>query len=302
MTLIPHKMTFTQPRFFEYLTIGEEDKRWGLYLTGAGHIEVIKNTEYPLVDDPSHHYFHWSVGRRLSTYQILYITKGRGVFESEKGLQKIKQGDVFILFPMIWHRFKPNKKTGWEEYWVEFDGELINHYQKQGFLNPMNPVVTVGIQNELAENYLKIIDLIKDKKPGFQYIASGILIQILGQIFASKKYNSFDGTEIENKIRQAKLMIIENMNKTISQEAIAKYLNMSYSLYRKKFKEYTGVSPAQYQIQMRINKAKDLILTSDQPIKEIALNLGFESIDYFYRLFKMKTGFTPANFREKDIK
>lgn len=294
-------MTFQDKGFYKYLTVGEEVKRWGIYLTGAGHIKVDKHTEYPLIDDPSHHYFHWSIGRRLSDYQILYITKGKGVFESEvTGLRKINAGDIFILFPNIWHRFKPDNATGWDEYWVEFNGEVIKHYRTKDFLNPENPVIKVGIQEEIAENYLRIIKLIKDEKPGFQYIASGNLIQILGQIFASKKYHSFEGKIIENQIRQAKLMILENIHTAISQEEIAGSIGIGYSLYRKKFKEYTGISPAQYQIQLRVNKAKDLLITSNEPLKEIAHNLGFESSDYFYRLFKQKTRFTPSDFRKKN--
>ena len=294
-------MTFQDKRFYKYLTVGEEVKRWGIYLTGAGHVKVDKHTEYPLTDDPSHHYFHWSTGRRLSEYQILYITKGKGVFESEvTGIKKIYAGDIFILFPNTWHRFTPDYATGWDEYWVEFNGDLIKHYRTKDFINPENPVVTVDIQEEIAENYLKIIKLIKYEKPGFQYIASGTVIQILGQIFALKKYHPFEGKIIETQIRQAKLMILENMHTAISQEEIARSIGIGYSLYRKKFKEYTGVSPAQYQIQFRVNKAKDLLITSNQPIKEIAHNVGFEYSDYFYRLFKQKTGFTPSDFREKN--
>jgi AraC-like DNA-binding protein len=267
-------MTTQDKRFYKYISVGEEDKRWGIYLTGAGHIHVEKQVEYPLIDDPSHHYFRWSTGRRLSEYQILYITKGQGVFESEvTGSRKVNAGDIFILFPNIWHRFKPDITTGWDEYWVEFDGELINHYRTQEFLNAENPVITIGLQDEIAENYLKIIQLIKDEKPGFQYISSAILLQILGQLFASKKYQLFDGKVIENQIRQAKLMILENMHTTILQGDIAKNIGMGYSLYRKKFKEYTGISPAQYQINLRTNKAKDLLISTNQTLKEIAQNI-----------------------------
>ncbi len=296
-------MIFTSKKTYKYLTVSEEDKRWGIYLTGAGRITVDKFTEYPLIDDPSHHYFHWSVGRRLSEYQVLYITRGKGTFESEvTGTLKINAGDIFILFPNIWHRFKPDNDTGWDEYWVEFDGELIKHYRNENFLNPQNPVLSIGIEAEVAANYLKIISLIENEKPGFQYTASGVLIQILGQIFALKKYNSFDGKIIEDHIRKAKLVIMENIQFPISQEEIAKNIGMGYSLYRKKFKEYTGVSPAQYQIQLRINRAKDLLITTQKPIKEIAHNIGIESYDYFSRIFKQKTGYTPSEFRNKNMR
>lgn len=294
-------MTLHFKRFYKYVSVGEDDKRWGAYLTGTGHIHVQKQTEYPLVDDPSHHYFHWKTGRRLSEYQILYISKGKGVFESEiTGQKKLNAGDVFFLYPGIWHRFKPDFNTGWDEYWVEFDGFVIKNLRKEAFLNPEDPIITVGLQDELVDNFLKIIHLTKEERPGYQYIASGILLQILGFLISSKKYQPFEGKDIENQIRQAKLMILENMHTIISQEDIAQKIGMGYSSYRKKFKEYTGISPAQYQINLRINKAKDLLITSDEPLKEVALRLGFESTDYFFRLFKQKTGFTPSEYRLKN--
>jgi AraC-like DNA-binding protein len=294
-------MTQNYNRNIKYLTVGNEIKRWGLYITGAGHIKVGKGTNYPLVDDPSHHYFHWSKGRRLSEYQILYIIKGRGVFESEyTTLRKIQPGDAFILFPGVWHRFKSDKSTGWDEFWVEFNGDLIKHYRNNDFLNPKNPIIKVGILENIVENYFNIIDLIKDEKPGFQYLASGNLMTIMGQIFASIKYQPFEGKQIENQIKQAKLAIYENMNTTISQEDLAKNVGLGYSLYRKKFKEYTGISPAQYQIHLRIHKAKVLLTSTNQPLKEIALNVGFDSSNYFYRLFKQKTGLTPSDYRKKN--
>jgi AraC-like DNA-binding protein len=294
-------MTFLNKKSYKYLTVSDEDKRWGIYLTGAGHIKVEKHTEYPLVDDPSHHYFHWSIGRRLSEYQILYITKGHGTLETEvTGTKKVNAGDIFFLFPNIWHRFKPNDNTGWDEYWVEFDGDLINYYRTNEFLNPGNPIITIGFHEEIAENYMKIINLIQDEKPGFQYIASGILVQILGQLFALKKYHPFEGKIIENQIRQAKLIILENMSVEILQEKIARSIGMGYSSYRKKFKEYTGLSPAQYQISLKIGKAKGLLITSNLSLKEIAYILGFESIDYFFRLFRQKTGLTASEYREKN--
>jgi AraC-like DNA-binding protein len=294
-------MALKKSRFYKYISVDEEVKRWGIYITGAGHINVDKHTIYPLKDNPSHHYFHWSTGRRLSDYQILYIIMGKGIFESEvSGFKKINTGDIFILFPGVWHRFTPDIDTGWEEYWVEFNGDLIKHYRTKNFLDPENPILKVGIHEGIVENFHKILKLIHDENPGFQYIASGNLIQILGQTITSIKYQPFEGRLIENQIRQAKLILHEFMHTSMLQEEVAMSVGLGYSVFRKKFKEYTGVSPAQYQINLRINKAKDLLVTSRQSLKEIANDLGFESADYFYRLFKKKTGYTPSDYREKN--
>lgn len=295
-------MTNPSEKNIKYVAIGDEIKEWGLYVSGAGSIKVSSDTEYPLTDDPAHHYFHWSKGRTISEHQILYITKGSGTFESESSSKKkIKAGDVFVLFPGVWHRFKPKKKTGWDEYWVEFDGELLKHGQLNEILNPRQPVMRLGIHSDLSENFIKIIEIIKKQRPGFQHLASGHLFQIFAHIFAKKKYSRFKGKPIVNQIERSKLIISENINKSFSQTEVASEVGLSYSLFRKKFKEYTGFSPCQYQIQLRINKAKDLLRHGDQTPLEIAASLGFESSDYFYRIFKKKVGITPTEFRKMNI-
>ncbi len=73
---------------------------------------------------------------------------------------------------------------------------------------------------------------------------------------------------------------------------------MSYSNFRKLFKEYTGISPASYQQSLKLQRAKELLTTTDMSIKEIAYRLSFDSPDYFSSKFRMKTGRKPSEFRE----
>jgi AraC-like DNA-binding protein len=292
-----------EDKFHKYLTISDEEHKWGLYITGAGHVSIGKNTEYPPRNHPSTHYFEWAKGRRLSAYQILYITSGSGYFESEvTKIRKINPGDILILFPGIWHRYQPDRNTGWNEYWVEFNGEIINHFRKESFLTAEHPVIPLGLNDEIVDDFMRIIRIVQGEKPGFQYSSSGIILHLLGLIYASGKFTSHPEGLMEKRINEAKLMILENLNTKISQEAIAKNIGLGYSLYRKKFREFTGVSPSSYQMQMRVNISKHLLVSSDKSIKEIALNLGFETLDYFCRYFKQKTGLTPSEFREKAMK
>ncbi|MEN8203118.1 MAG: AraC family transcriptional regulator [Bacteroidota bacterium] len=294
-------MTNQYEKDIKYVAVGDEIKDWGLYVSGAGSNKVSGNTEYPITNDPAHHYFHWSKGRSISEHQILYITRGSGFFEAEGPIKKrIKAGDVFMLFPGIWHRFKPTRQTGWDEYWVEFDGDLLKHIQISEILNPNQPVLELGVHSELSEHFIEIIEIIKEQKPGFQHMATGYLFQIFAQIFAIRKYNRFEGKPIENQIERAKLHISENLDKTISQTEIASEVGLSYSLYRKKFSEYTGFSPCQYHIQLRLNRAKDLLRRGDNTPIEIARDLGFSSTDYFYRIFKKKVGMTPSEYRKRN--
>ena len=63
------------------------------------------------------------------------------------------------------------------------------------------------------------------------------------------------------------------------------------------FKKQTGLSPLQYYLLLKIEKSKELLLSSQKNQKEIAFELGFESDYYFNRLFKQKTGLSPGKFR-----
>ncbi|MNP85292.1 HTH-type transcriptional regulator YesS [compost metagenome] len=65
------------------------------------------------------------------------------------------------------------------------------------------------------------------------------------------------------------------------------------------FKKTTGESFIQYLIRLRIEKAKLLLLTTDQKTFEIADAVGMENYRSFNRLFKRETGMTPSDFRKR---
>jgi AraC-like DNA-binding protein len=65
------------------------------------------------------------------------------------------------------------------------------------------------------------------------------------------------------------------------------------------FKHYIGLSPIQYQMQLRIQRACRMLSYSGRSNKEIAFDLGFESNSYFTKVFKKKMGQTPQSYRRQ---
>ena len=99
------------------------------------------------------------------------------------------------------------------------------------------------------------------------------------------------------EINTAKAAVYENIS-TITPETLAKVTCMSYSKFRKLFKEYTGFAPAQYIQEVRINMAKELLTNTSKSIKEIAFDLGYENKDYFFTAFKKVCGMTPTEYKK----
>lgn len=282
---------------FKYITVSEEDKEWGLNLNAVGELEIEKNSSYPPVGHPSGYMFNWTTGRILQEYQINYITEGYGVFENKHGTFRITPGTIIVLFPGEWHRYRPLKATGWKEHYIGFNGALVETLLKPDFFKKENPTIKVDFKKELHEVFIMIFDHATNEKAGYQQICTGLIITYIGQIISAIKNKEFEGKEIEKRIQQACFILRENINSNIDARKLASDLNTGYSYFRIMFKKYTGMSPIQYHLQLRIKKAEDLLLLTHKPIKEIAYELGFQSLFYFSRLFKKKTGKNPGEMR-----
>jgi AraC-like DNA-binding protein len=282
---------------FKYLTHNPEDKNWGLHLTVAGSARVLPGTDYPPKGHPTGYHFAWNNGRVLQEYQINYITQGEGIMETKSGSFTIREGSVIILRPGLWHRYKPLKNKGWTEHYVGFVGEIAEKIVNNSDPFIDSTVIQVGFQEEIIHAFQDIFNHAKTEKPGYHQISAGLVLYILGQIVSIKKNEGFKHSLIEKAIQKACLIIRDNPAQNLNIEEMAGQLNVNYSLFRKAFKKYTGLSPMQYHTSLRLKQAAYLLTNTDLSVKEISFNLGFCSVFYFSKLFKQKMECTPSYFR-----
>ncbi|MBN8786153.1 MAG: AraC family transcriptional regulator [Terrimonas sp.] len=287
--------------YYKYLPTSDEDESWGLHVLNAGCNRICKNEIYPSVQHPSHHYFTWNKGRILEEFQIIYIAKGEGIFESAGNRKSIvREGTILLLFPGEWHRFKPNIKTGWDEYWVGFKGPIMENLVQQKFFHQRKPILHIGIHESVINLMLEIIEKTKNEKTGYQPMVAGIVMHLLGQIHTLVRQSNFKAEDItESIINKARIIFRTHIDQEITIENVAEELNVSYAWFRKAFKAYSGIAPHQYLLQLKIEKAKELLADPSMQIKEVSFSLNFKSTFYFSKLFKEKTGSSPAEFRKK---
>jgi AraC-like DNA-binding protein len=287
--------------FFKYLPVSQEDENWGLTVLNAGCTNIKATTEYPFKNHPAHHNFDCNGWRILQEYQLIYITNGQGIFESESCLASpVKAGTVIILFPNEKHRYKPDTSTGWVEYWVGLKGPIIDNLLDTGYINLNTPCIYIGFNESIFEIYTSIIENTKAEKPGYQPLISGGVLHLLGICHAIVRQNASGTKEEENIINRSRLLFRSNISNAFSAEQAAEELNVGYSWFRKLFKNYTGLSPGQYYLQLKIDKARDLLSNSNMPIKEISIELNFQSNFYFSKIFKEKTGLKPTEYRQRN--
>lgn len=285
---------------FKYLLVNERDRKFGLTVNTVGFQPIAPHALYPSTEHPKRYYFKPGKGRILSEYQLVYISKGKGVFNSQESKNKeIKKGQIIVLFPGYWHSYQPDWESGWNEYYIGFEGTIIDHLLEQGFISPSNPIIDVGANEELVNLFSSAIKVAKDEKKFAQQHLSGIVLHILGMILSLAENKSFESDEHAELIERAKIIMLENVANSIDLEELAQNLGTSYSCFRKAFKQYTDYSPARYFQELKIRKAKELLVETDMPMKEIAYSLNFSSDGYFLSFFKKRVGCTPLAYRNR---
>lgn len=147
---------------------------------------------------------------------------------------------------------------------------------------------------------MRAIEVADNKKAFFQQMLAGIVNYMLGLIYLLDGNTRLDkDNRIAGHIDQARMIMNENIEGELTIQDIAAKIGVGYSVFRKKFKLYTGLSPASYFKKLKIQRAKDLLRLTGLSVKEIAYRLHFDSGDHFSNYFHNKVGMTPTEFRRR---
>lgn len=102
----------------------------------------------------------------------------------------------------------------------------------------------------------------------------------------------------KGKIQDAMVYIQSNYDKELNMAVVSNHISMNYSFFSLMFKEYTGMKFVNYLKEVRINKAKALLTTTDEKIAEIGLMVGYENEKHFMKVFKSVLGVSPTEYRK----
>ena len=234
-----------------YLPVSPRDEQWGIVCTTAGHQHVPPGTPYPVSEHPEHYLFYKGSGRTLDEYQLVYITAGRGRFESAScPSQTVEADTMLLLFPNEWHSYSPDPGTGWTEWWVGFRGANIDRLEQQGFLCRRRPLLRIGCSGGIERCYREIIGTVEEERVGFQPLISSIVLHILGSVLFKHSNLLYSDNPVVEKINRAKAIMRTDFGRNRSPEQIAREVGMGYTWFRRVFREYVGMAPAQYQHTM----------------------------------------------------
>ena len=229
------------------------------------------------------------------------LPAAEGEFESKaSGRKMVPAGSVVLLFPGVWHRYRPIPNVGWDEYWVSFNGEYIERLIQQGFFSPEEPVLKTGLDDLILRGYLTLLDRLHAEPVGFEQLLAATVVEILAAALARRAVPEraaactrwSAGRNGSWKPKASALPTIEKL---------AGSLGLSVARFHRVFKEHTGLSPYQYHSQLRLERAKQMLQGTTMTVKAISVALAFENPFHFSKVFKQKTGVSPSAWRKQGI-
>lgn len=230
--------------------------------------------------------------RLLGLYGVVYVETGQGVFVSRSmGEQEIRPGHAMILFPDEPHVYFPTPR--WSTRWVVWGGPEADLLEKRGYLTPDNALI-MDAHGETANAYLSLSSLIHEENRGAVLRRKLIVTELIWQLYSVLETDP--GVRCREKEMERMVSEIrKDFADDISIAEMAARFHLSPTHFRRRFREFTGLSPRRYIMRLRISKAREL-LAQGGSIKEAAGACGYEDVFYFMRVFKQITGIPPGQF------
>lgn len=288
--------------FSRYLPVATAAEPWGVAVTGAGRFVAQAGEAYPSRLHPDDHYFEWTRGRVLGALQVVMIADGSGEFEAKgTGLMPLQAGQVMVLLPGMWHRYRPLPQSGWTEKWVELGGQVPAALRSSGVLEAGGPVRLPARPQECERLLDEMHGLIQRGPEAQAGRLAGAALGLLAELG-----DPWSEAEIERPVDVAigqaqRWMEGDDLERALLPgPEMARRLGVGYSYFRREFRRRTGVSPQQYQLQARLQRAQRLLGATERSIKEIGDRLGFSSPYHFSAAFKAQFGVSPREWRQAE--
>lgn len=267
----------------------------------------------------------WYVDRRvIFDYEIIYLESGELELVVEGTGYRVLPGDIILLRPKQHHSIRSVGNTLVHQPHIHFDlveDEFSPHvYISFASLDEINPREYVLFRKDILDEFCPnlppvlrlrksknieglLMAIIREKEKRMIHsdvLANGLFLQLFATLMREVTLNSKDDDDHEswpNVAQQVRDILNESLDRDFSLEELSDRVHVSKYHLCRQFKQSFGVSPIQYHLDSRIDKAKELLVTTNMSISDIAETVGFQSIYSFSRAFKKRENIPPSIYR-----
>jgi AraC family transcriptional regulator, arabinose operon regulatory protein len=247
----------------------------------AENYELSHIYEYGYFPSAKYHYFKRESG--ADEHILILCSYGEGTVEIGRNSYKITPKMYVIIPKGVSHTYYANNQNPWSIYWFHFQDELVE--------TPIIETLSAIKYNAVNAVFQFMMQITPKTKKDILYLNT-----IYKYISHTLQYQ-IRTTIKNNHVELAIQYMSENLSKQITLFDIANYSGVSISQLSLLFKKHVGVSPFLFFLNLKVEEASNLLLSTNLSIGEISSSLGFEDQFYFSRLFKRHMGVSPRVFK-----
>lgn len=235
--------------------------------------------------------------RGRSDYLLLYVWAGQVQVQEARRRLPASTGSVVVYRPGECQHYTHVAQERTQAYWLHFSGtgaeELL---QKAGFFARITPV---GCVPEARELLRRLIHELQFRQRQYEMFCQAQILLLLATLSRGRQQR--ESAQFAQKYRRLAAVIAHmhaNCQQSLSVSDFARMCDLSEHHFIHLFHEYTGEAPYAYLTRLRLEKAKDLMVSTTLNISEIAAAVGYPNPLYFSRLFRRHMGVPPSQFRK----
>jgi AraC-like DNA-binding protein len=254
--------------------------------------------------------------QHIDTFEICYVLRGHVDWWAETKVYEVPSHHIYLTFPNEWHGGVDSMLHPCELFWVgvkfpksekkPWPGLSVveTHTLRDRLTNIRDRVFPAPV--EIATQYWAILMEYRTSNEFSETAARAALHRLLISILrAYDKHVA--GRKVEHRrltpgIQHALEYARQNLGEEVRVEDLAESARLSASRFHTRFVKETGETPGDWLRRQRILKAKQLLLTSQRSVTDLAYDLGFPSSQYFATVFAKYTGLSPSDYRERGEK
>ena len=268
------------------------------------------NPEKPYRDNPDLHLLFWgreecahghAVGPMVrDIFVIHFIHNGYGIVQVGKHTYSLEPGQAFLIYPNVLTFYKADKQSPWVYSWLAFSGEQVESILALTRLTPEQPVFPMDIR--IMPDLFNQLTMVSGQEPGSGLKIKALMYEFLSVLTETVPLSpplSSSPRRLDTYIVQGMEYIHAHFHEQVSIEQLASFVGLDRKYFSTLFKESVGLTPKQYLLQYRMNKACELLRKGQYTVGEVAQSVGYTDALLFSRMFKKIKGIAPKYYRHQ---
>ncbi|MBQ8509963.1 MAG: helix-turn-helix transcriptional regulator [Clostridia bacterium] len=228
------------------------------------------------------------------SYVLAYAVSGSVIYTFDGQRQTVKRGNVVFVRQGEAYQAVSDPDDPWSFYSCGFGIEVCDEASRQ-ILESLPHVFRCSGSSHMQSCFAELNRIWTTRQAGYLLKCRSLLLDILYLLLGDEKRRDLHSAHF-----QTITGIVETMrcsySRSYSLEELCRMSGLSSSHFRTLFKQVTGVTAVQFQNRLKIDKAKDLIISHTCNVTEAAEAVGFRDVNYFSRIFKQLTGKSPSEY------